>query len=147
MIEQPPGFRRGEHRIQRQSAAAPDRSGNGGVLAAQGRGPLVLPADQGGSALSGPPVPQQKGFPLGAQPDTDDLVRVCALEAGLNRYLEAVPDLGRGLLYPSAARVVHGQVGCPPGYHITDPVDQCGLRRARALIDGQDERFSVRHEP
>ena len=128
---------RGSPLLRRTEAAARR------VLAAQVGGALVLPADQRGPGLPGPAVPDQQGLPLGAQAEAGELARVRAPQAGPDRYLEAVPELGRGLFHPAAVRVVHGQAGGPPGHHVAGPVDQYGLRRARALVDGQEKRFSA----
>ena len=77
-IEQPPGLRRGEHRIKRQAAELPDRIRGVGVLAAHRGGALVLPADQRREGFAGFAVPEQQGFPLGAQPDTGQPARIRA---------------------------------------------------------------------
>ncbi len=50
------------------------------------------------------------------------------------------------LLDPSALRVVHRKVGGGARHYVAGLIDQRGLRCARALVDGQDERFSGWHE-
>src|SRR5207237_9598847 len=85
-------------------------------------------------------IPDGEGLALVADADGDHGLCVHPLKAGADRSPHALHDLDRILLDPTRPRVLLPERRAAAGHDFALAVDEEALRRARALIDGEDER-------
>ena len=101
---------------------------------------LVLPAQQRADAARRRALPQHERLALRAQADGGDAVGVLARQALRDGGLDAVPDLRPPTARPSRAAGARARAGAAARDDRAAAVDEQRLRRARALVDGEQHR-------